>query len=61
MGKYCTKFIREKTDAECRELAKHYYVRAKKAERDKQELMDSLDRAKAEISRIRSIAMDILE
>lgn len=61
MGKYCTKFLREKTDAECRELSKHYYVRARRAEREKAELQVEIDRARAEVARLKSIAMDMLE
>lgn len=56
-----TAFLKEKTDAECRQLAARYWHRANKAEKERDELRKQLRGAEAETQRLLSLAHEMLE
>ena len=56
-----TAFLKEKTDAECRQLAAHYWRRANKAEKERDELRKQLEGAESETQRLLSLAHEMLE
>lgn len=53
------KHLKDKTDAECRSLAGHYYVRATKAERSRDESLKRLLVVEAENDRLRGLAIEM--
>lgn len=59
MGK--TAFLKEKTDAECRQLAAHYWHRANKAEKERDEIRKEIDKIRAENQRLIGLAHEMIE
>lgn len=43
MNKINIAFLKEKTDTECRELAGHYYRRARRAEKERDQLREQVE------------------
>lgn len=56
-----TAFLKEKTDAECRQLAAHYWHRASKSEKECQRLKDELHKMHLENQRLVGLAHEMLE
>lgn len=56
-----TAFLAEKTDAQCRQLAAQYYIRARRAEKDLEHAKDEIRRLEMHASKLRSLAQDMLE
>lgn len=56
-----TAFLKEKTDAECRQLAAHYWHRADKAEKERDELKKQIHKMNLENQRLVGLAHDMLE
>lgn len=55
------KLLKDKTDAECRALAGHYYARATRAERDRDEALKRLRDVEVENARLRSFAAEMVD
>ncbi|ROO33428.1 hypothetical protein [Pseudomonas sp. 7SR1] len=56
-----TAFLKEKTDAECRQLAAHYWHRANKAEKERDSIRREVDKIRAENSRLIGLAHSMIE
>lgn len=56
-----TAFLKEKTDAECRQLAAHYWNRANKAEKERDQLKAQIHSMHLETQRLLSLAREMLE
>lgn len=56
-----TAFLKEKTDAECRQLAAHYWRRANKAEKERDTIRREVDKIRAENSRLIGLAHSMIE
>ncbi len=56
-----TAFLKEKTDAQCRQLAAQYYVRARKAEKERDEALDLVKSIRKENNRLLELAHEMLE
>jgi hypothetical protein len=56
-----TAFLKEKTDSECRQLAAHYWHRANKAEKERDEIKKEIDKIRAENQRLISLAHEMIE
>lgn len=54
-------FLKEKTDAECRELAAHYYRRARKAEAELAAAKIEAASLRANLQRVRGAAYELIE
>jgi hypothetical protein len=61
MSKYDIKFLREKSDEQCRQLAGQYYRRARHAEADRDALINENHKLRAEIVRIKGYAHSIID
>lgn len=56
-----TAFLKEKTDAECRQLAAHYWHRANKAEKERDQIKAQIHQMQLENQRLLSLAHEMLE
>lgn len=56
-----TAFLKEKTDAECRQLAAHYWHRANKAEKERDQIKAQINQMHLENQRLLSLAHEMLE
>lgn len=54
MNKIRIDFLKEKTDTECRELAGHYYRRARRAEKERDQLREQVEALQAECEKLRA-------
>jgi hypothetical protein len=61
MSKHDIKFLREKSNDQCRQLAGHYYRRARNAEDERDAYRREVFKLKEEIQRIKSYAYSIIE
>lgn len=52
------KHLADKTDAECRQLAAHYYVRARKAEDAEARAVKLLAETLTELNRVKALVSD---
>src|SRR5690554_7787670 len=55
MNKISIAFLKEKTDAECRELAGHYYRRARRAEKERDQLRAEVEKLRKDAETERAI------
>lgn len=53
MSKIRIAFLKEKTDTECRELAGHYYRRARRAEKERDQLREQVEALSRDAERYR--------
>lgn len=53
--------LKGKTDAECRALAGHYYARATRAEREREDALQRLRTVEAENARLRRLAYEMAD
>ena len=56
-----TAFLKEKTDAQCRQLAAQYYIRARKAEKELEEARLEISKLRTSIQGFRGLAYDLIE
>lgn len=56
-----TAFLKEKTDAECRQLAAHYWHRANKAEKERDEIRKEINKIRTENQRLVALAHEMIE
>lgn len=56
-----TAFLKDKTDAQCRELAAHYYNRARKAEAERDKVKVELDTCRKYMRRLECAALELAE
>jgi len=55
-----TAFLKEKTDAECRQLAAHYWHRANKAEKERDQIKAQIYEIQLENQRLINLAHDMI-
>jgi hypothetical protein len=55
-----TAFLKEKTDAECRQLAAHYWHRANKAEKERDQIKSQMHQMHLENQRLIGLAHDMI-
>ena len=56
-----TAFLKDKTDEQCRQLAAHYYIRARKSEKDLALANAEVSRLRANLQAFRGMAYDLIE
>lgn len=56
-----TAFLKEKTDAQCRQLAAHYWTRANKAEKELDQIKKQNEELRSEIQRLQNLAHSMIE
>lgn len=59
--RYCVDHLKEKTDAECRELAKHYYRRARTAEAQLRNLQQEAEQLRLQLNFLMDKQLEVLE